>query len=84
MFTVRIFGVTAPDVCIRLAVPFLIFHIYENAFSSDVNEAVITEAGGHKDLSVTMNYIHIPLAEKLAAVNKIYKIYYTSIVTKSA
>lgn len=39
--------------------------------AEDVHEAVITEAGGHKDLSVTMNYIHIPLAKKLAAVNKI-------------
>ncbi len=31
----------------------------------------MTVAGGHKDLSTTMKYIYIPLADKLAAVNKI-------------
>lgn len=36
-----------------------------------VQPAVITESGGHKDLSTTMQYIHIPLEAKLAAVNKI-------------
>lgn len=47
-------------------------HTYFTRLAAEnVHEAVITEAGGHKDLSVTMNYIHIPLSEKLAAVNKI-------------
>lgn len=47
-------------------------HTYFTRLAAEnVHEAVITEAGGHKDLAVTMNYIHIPLSEKLAAVNKI-------------
>jgi integrase len=47
-------------------------HTYFSRLAAEnVHEAVITEAGGHKDLSVTMQYIHIPLSEKLAAVNKI-------------
>lgn len=47
-------------------------HTYFTRLAAEnVHEAVMTEAGGHKDLSVTMNYIHIPLTEKLAAVNKI-------------
>lgn len=47
-------------------------HTYFTRLAAEnVHEAVITEAGGHKDLAVTMNYIHIALSEKLAAVNKI-------------
>jgi len=47
-------------------------HTYFTRLASEgVQPAVITQSGGHKDLSVTMQYIHIPLADKLAAVNKI-------------
>lgn len=57
---------------IRDLPPHCCLHTYFTRLAAEnVLEAVITEAGGHKDLSVTMNYIHIPLAEKLAAVNKI-------------
>ena len=47
-------------------------HTYFTRLASEgVQPAIITQSGGHKDLSVTMTYIHIPLADKLAAVNKI-------------
>lgn len=47
-------------------------HTYFTRLASEgVQPAVITESGGHKDLSTTMQYIHIPLADKLNAVNKI-------------
>lgn len=36
-----------------------------------VQPAIITAAGGHKDYSVTLGYTHIPLADKVDAVNKI-------------
>lgn len=47
-------------------------HTYFTRLASEgVQPAVITESGGHRDLSTTMQYIHIPLADKLKAVNKI-------------
>jgi integrase/ribosomal protein L40E len=47
-------------------------HTYFTRLASEgVQPAVITESGGHKDLSTTMQYIHIPLSDKLKAVNKI-------------
>ena len=60
------------ELCIRDLPPHACRHTYFSRLAAEnVHEAVITEAGGHKDLSVTMQYIHIPLSEKLAAVNKI-------------
>ena len=60
------------ELSIRDLPPHCCRHTYFTRLAAEnVHEAVITEAGGHKDLSVTMNYIHIPLSEKLAAVNKI-------------
>ncbi|MBR2177462.1 MAG: tyrosine-type recombinase/integrase [Clostridia bacterium] len=60
------------ELAIRDLPPHCCRHTYFTRLAAEnVHEAVITQAGGHKDLSVTMNYIHIPLSEKLAAVNKI-------------
>lgn len=60
------------ELCIRDLPPHCCRHTYFSRLAAEnVHEAVITEAGGHKDLSVTMQYIHIPLSEKLSAVNKI-------------
>ena len=66
------YHVLTSELGIRDLPPHCCRHTYFTRLAAEnVHEAVITEAGGHKDLSVTMNYIHIPLSEKLAAVNKI-------------
>ena len=63
---------TTEQLGIRDLPPHCCRHTYFTRLASEgVQPAVITQSGGHKDLSVTMQYIHIPLADKLAAVNKI-------------
>lgn len=63
---------TTAELGIRDLPPHCCRHTYFTRLASEgVQPAVITQSGGHKDLSVTMTYIHIPLADKLAAVNKI-------------
>lgn len=47
-------------------------HTYFSRLAEEnVHPSVMTVAGGHKDLSTTMQYIHIPLNDKLSAVDKI-------------
>ena len=56
------------ELAIRDLPPHCCRHTYFSRLAAEnVHEAVMTEAGGHKDLSVTMQYIHIPLTD----VNKI-------------
>lgn len=57
---------------IRELPPHCCRHTYFTRLASEgVQPAVITESGGHKDLSTTMQYIHIPLDDKLRAVDLI-------------
>lgn len=60
----------------RLEVRELVPHCCRHTFFTrlalaDIQPAIITEMGGHKDYNVTMGYTHIPLKDKLEAANKI-------------